>query len=320
MMRVRNRRRKPASDGGTRRPGDASIATGEEARADPTKPDCNDAGKAADNPEHERISTNLRKPRTIGTWNVQGLNAGKLEIVLNRMEEQRISILGISETWWLDQGRFTAENGYTVVYSGKDSGKREHGVGIILDKSTAKSFMGFNPVSDRIITVRLEGHPLNITVVQVYAPTSTASEEVMEDFYGQLQDTLDRIPSKDMLLVIGDWNAKIGHCHTKSKIIGNFGLGERNERGDRLEDFCQANDMIVGNTFFQHHPRRLWTWKSPGNLVKNQIDYILIKRRWRSALLNVRTRPSADCGSDHQLLVANIKLKLKARKKGKPIS
>ena len=73
----------------------------------------------------------------------------------------------------------------------------------------------------------------------------------MEDFYGQLQHALDKIPSKDMLIVMGDWNAKIGKNLFKSKIIGKHGLGERNEHGDSLEDFCQSNDLIVGNTFFQ---------------------------------------------------------------------
>ena len=82
--------------------------------------------------------------------------------------------------------------------------------------------------------------------------------------------------------------------------------------------FTWANDLIVGNTFFKHHPRRLWTWRSPGNLIKNEIDYILIQRRWRSSLLNVRTRPGADCGSDHQLLVAYMKLKLTTKKRETP--
>ncbi|XP_071485324.1 craniofacial development protein 2-like [Diadema antillarum] len=181
LMRVRKHCGKPASDGGTRRPDDASMATGEEERVAPTRLSCKDAEYTADNPVHERSSTNLRKPRIIGTWNVQGMNADKMEIIITRMGEQNISVLGISETWWLNQGRFTTEDGYAVVYSGKDGGKREHGVGFILDKNSAKSFLGFSPISKRIITLRLEGHPFNISVIQVYAPTSTASDEAMED-------------------------------------------------------------------------------------------------------------------------------------------
>ncbi|XP_072042903.1 uncharacterized protein [Amphiura filiformis] len=135
----------------------------------------------------------------------------------------------------------------------------------------------------------------------------------MENFYGQLQDVLDKIPSKDMLIILGDWNAKVCKCDIKSRLIGKFRLGERNDRGDSLEEFCQANDLIVGNTFFQQHPRRLWTWWSPWGNVKNQIDY-----GWRSSLFSVRTRPGADCGSDHHLLVARMKLKLKAKKRVTP--
>ncbi len=110
----------------------------------------------------------------------------------------------------------------------------------------------------------------------------------------------------------------MGKSQLKSKVVGTFGLGERNERGDDLIDFCQSNDLIVGNTFLKQHPRRLWTWRSPGDNVRNQIDYILIKRRWRSSLLSVKTRPGAYCGSDHQLLVAQLKLKLRAKKNTRP--
>ncbi len=175
-MRVRSKRRKLASDGGTRRPDiDASMVTGEEVRAEPTMLSSNDVTNVADNPRSERISTNLRKPQSCGTWNVQGLSTGKLEIVTRRMEEQDIGVLGLSETWWLNQGRFTTDDGFSVVYSGKETGKREHGVGFILNKTTAKSFLGYNPVSDRVISLRLQSHPFNTTIVQVYAPTSSSS-------------------------------------------------------------------------------------------------------------------------------------------------
>ena len=96
--------------------------------------------------------------------------------------------------------------------------------------------------------------------------------------------------------------------------IGIYGIGTRNERGNRLEEFFQANDLVIGNTTFKQPPRRLYTWVSPGDRARIQIDYVMVKRRWKSLLLGVKTRPSADCGSDHQLLNAKIKIRMKTRK------
>ena len=130
----------------------------------------------------------------------------------------------------------------------------------------------------------------------------------------QLQDTLDTASKRDAVFVIGDFNAKIGagHCHEEEKaVIGKFGLGERNKRGDNLVDFCISNDLVVGNTLFQQHPRRLYTWQSPDGKTRNQIDFILVKRRWKSSVRISKTLPGADIGSDHQLLFANIRVKLK---------
>ena len=95
---------------------------------------------------------------------------------------------------------------------------------------------------------------------------------------------MDDIPKKDVTILMGDWNAKLGKSASKTSNIGMFGLGCRNERGDRLEEFCVTNNLVIGNTLFQHHQRRLWTWMSPGDRARNQIDYIMIGRRWRPSL------------------------------------
>ena len=150
--------------------------------------------------------------------------------------------------------------------------------------------------------------PFNVTVIQVYAPTSNA--EKAERFYEDLQDLLELTPKKDILFIIGDWNAEVGSQETPG-VTGKFGLGIRNEAGQRLIEFCQENALVIANTLFQQHKRRLYTWTSPDGQHWNQIDYILCSQRWRSSTQSAKTRPGADCGSDHELLIAKFRLKLK---------
>ena len=113
-----------------------------------------------------------------------------------------------------------------------------------------------------MISVRLQGKPFNITVIQVYAPTNNAEEAEVERFYGDLQDLLELTPKKDVLFIIGDWNAKVGSQEIHG-VTGKFGLAIKNEAGQRLIEFCQENALVIANTLFQQHKRRLYTWTSP---------------------------------------------------------
>ena len=165
-----------------------------------------------------------------------------------------------------------------------------------------------------MISVHFQGKPFNITVIQVNAPTSNAEEAEVEWFYEDLQDLLELTLKKDALFNIGDWNAKVGKQETPG-VTGKFGLGVQNEAGQRLIGFCQENTLVIANTLFQQHKRRLHTWTSPDSQYRNQIDYILCSQRWRSSIQSAKTRPGADCASD-ELLIAKFGLKLK--KVGKP--
>ena len=113
-----------------------------------------------------------------------------------------------------------------------------------------------------MISVRFQGKPFNITLIQVYAPTSNAEEAEVERFYEDLQDLLELTPKKDVLFIIGDWNAKVGSQETPA-VTGKFYLGVQNEEGQRLIVFCQENALVIVNTLFQKHKRRLYTWTSP---------------------------------------------------------
>ena len=108
---------------------------------------------------------------------------------------------------------------------------------------------------DRIISVHLQGKPFNITVIQVYAPTSNTEEAEVEWFYEDLQDLLELTPKRDVLFIIGDWKAKVGTQETPG-VTGKFALGMRNEAGQRLIEFCQENALVIANTLFQQHKRR----------------------------------------------------------------
>ena len=125
-----------------------------------------------------------------------------------------------------------------------------------------------------------------------------------------LQDLLELTPNKDVLLIIGDWNAKVGSQETPG-VTGKFGFGIRNETGQRLIEFCQEKALVIANTVFQQHKRRLCTWTSPDGQHRNQIDYMLCSQRWSSSIQSAKTRSGADCGSDHELLLAKFRLKLK---------
>ena len=113
-----------------------------------------------------------------------------------------------------------------------------------------------------MISVHFQGKPFNTTVIQVYAPTSNTEEAEVEWFYEDLQDLLELTPTKDVLFILGDWNAKVGSQETPG-VIGKFGLGKWNEAGQRLIEFCQENALVIANTLFQQHKRILYTWKSP---------------------------------------------------------
>ena len=116
--------------------------------------------------------------------------------------------------------------------------------------------LGCNLENDRMISVRLQGKSFSVTVIQVYAPTSNAEEAEVEQFYEDLQDLLELTPKKDVLFIIGDWNAKVGSQETPG-VTGKFGLGVQNEARQRLIEFCQENALVIANTLFQQHKRRL---------------------------------------------------------------
>ena len=132
-----------------------------------------------------------------------------------------------------------------------------------------------------MISVHFQGKPSSVTAIQVYALTSNAEEAEFERFYEDLQNFLELIPKKDVLFIIGDWNAKVGSQEIPG-VTGKFGLGVQNKAGQRLTECCQEDALVIANTLFQQHKRRLSTWTSPDGQHQNQIDFC--SQRWRSSI------------------------------------
>ena len=204
-----------------------------------------------------------------------------LSALVREMAKVNGDILGISELKWTGMGEFNSDDHY-IYYYGQES-LRRNGVAIMVNKRVQNAVLGCNLNNDRMISVRLQGKSFNITVIQVYVPTSNTKETEVERFHEDLQDLLELTPKKDVLFIIGDWNAKVGSQETPG-VTGKFGLGMQNEVGQRLIEFCQENALVIANTLLQQHKRRLYTWTSPDGQHRNQIDYILCSQRWRSSL------------------------------------
>ena len=192
-------------------------------------------------------------------------------------------------------GKFNPYDHY-IYYCGQES-LRGIGVALIVNKRIWNAVLGCNLKNDRMISVPFQRETFNITVIQVYAPTTNAQEAEAEWFCEDLQGLPELTPPKDVLFIIGVWNAKVGSQEIPG-VTGKFGLGVQNETGQRLTELCQENTQVIANTLFQQHKRRFYTWTSPDGQHQNQIDYILCSQRWRSSIQSTK--------QDQELTVAQI--------------
>ena len=192
-------------------------------------------------------------------------------------------------------GEFNSDDHF-IYYCGQES-LRRNGIALIVNKRVRNAVFGYNLKNDRMISVHFQGKPFNITVIQVYAPTSNAEEAEVKWFYEDLQGLLELAPKKDVLFIIGDWNAKVGSQEIPG-ITGKFDLGVQIKAGQRLTEFCQENTLGIAITLFQQHKRRLYTWTSPGGQHRNQIDYILYSQNGKALCSQQK--------QDQELIVAQI--------------
>jgi len=260
----------------------------------------------------KELNTTKTKIR-VGHWNVRTMyETGKLAQVTSEMRRFKLHVLGVSESRWTGSGKLKSTSGETVLYSGREDDLHYEGVAIILKKGLEQSVLEWKPVNSRLMSVRLKGRHVNITIIQCYAPTNDSDENDKEEFYNLLQTETEKTPRHDILVVMGDLNAKVGNDSTDyERVMGKHGVGTKNNNGERLLDFCDLNNLVIGGTLFTHHDIHKLTWNSPNGRDRNQIDHLMINGMWRRSLLDVKVKRSADVGSDHHLVIALVKTKLK---------
>jgi len=256
----------------------------------------------------------------LGCWNVRSLyRTGAAAQVAREMERYELDALGVSECRWTGAGKMKVATGETILYSGREN-EHEGGVAIVLKRKALDALMEWTPVSDRIITARLYSKFRKITIVQVYAPHNEREEGEKDQFYEDLQETIDKINKNDIVIIMGDLNAKIGKNNNGfESVMGVNGLGNMNNNGERLCEFCQMNRMVVTGSIFPHKDIHKATWVSPDGVTRNQIDHVIIGSKWRSSVMDTRAKRGADINSDHYLVISRLRLKLAVHRNNKAI-
>ncbi|BHF67063.1 hypothetical protein SprV_0301008600 [Sparganum proliferum] len=245
------------------------------------------------------------------------MDSGTQSLTARSLNQYNVDVCCLSEVRLPDSGSREikipgVESHFTLYHGGPRDSSGRHGVAIALSQQADLALLAWEPVNDRMAYVRLKGHFTNMSIVSVHAPTSAAEQRDIEAFCSQLQALFKRPPSRDLLIVAGDWNGQTGHGDpTKSHLLGCFGLGSRGENGERLLNFADRNRLLVTNTCFQHQKKYLLTWYSNDSHTTSQIDYILVSSRFRNWVYDSRSMRGVETGnahgSDHVLVRTRLK-------------
>ena len=254
------------------------------------------------------------------TWNVRTMQqCGKPELVVTALHHYKVDVACLQEVRFPDSGSLSVlaagtDEVYKVFHSGSENG--QHGVAIAIRSQLDSAITDFNVVSDRICYVTLQAKPSSITIISAYAPTNEHDATVRQAFYDDLQRVVDSIPQGHFLVVGIDANAKLGHGLPSNKSIGPFATGSQCENGALLRDFCASQNLAVANTFFQHQLKHKVTWSSPAGKTHNEIDFVLVRCRWRSSVQNTRAYWGACsfASSDHALVCSIIHMRFRVQK------
>ena len=271
----------------------------------------------------------------------------KLDLLVKELKCYRVSVAGIQESKWFGSDVWAAD-GYTFLHSGRplpseeERFMRNEGVGIALDETATAAWRDagevWEAVSSRVIMARLkwssagqrrpggsrEARSLFLSVVSVYAPTAKARPGVKQQFATEVQDVFDKIPQSDILLLLGDFNARVGRRDAGNDLwsgtLGCHGLGDRNQAGEEFLQFCATNQLTVMNTWFKKRKIHLGTWMHPATKICHMIDYVVLRASQRVFCTDVRVMRGANCWSDHRIVRAKLRMATpcSCTKRGKP--
>ena len=256
---------------------------------------------------------NLRRGLRVGAWNILSLSDDdRLPLLSAELQRLRVDIAALSEVRRPGDGQIR-KDGYTYFWSGCGDGTHRRGVAVAIRAALATAVVGVTPVDERLLLVRMK-HSLGfISLVAVYAPTEVRDLEEKELFYAKLDSIVEQCPPGDTLIVLGDFNAVTGTDRTGYELcVGPHGSGTRNTNSSLLLNFARSRRLRIAGSWFQRPDLHRWTWYSNAGNAMKEIDHILVSTRWR-ILQNCRVYRSAEFFStDHRLVVATLKLKLKS--------
>ncbi|XP_047472864.1 uncharacterized protein LOC125027771 [Penaeus chinensis] len=271
----------------------------------------------------------------LGTWNVRTMLTGisvdlgsindlrKTAVINHELSRLDVDIVALQETR-LAEAASLREKDYTFYWHGKPKDeRREHGVGFAVKNSLLKMIEPPTNGSERILTMRLNTTTCPVTLISVYAPTLMASSDTKDEFYENLCATLLKVPPKDQVILLGDFNARVGSDYEAwPSCLGKLNVGKVNENGQRLLEFCTRLNLCVANSFFQTKPQNKVSWRHPRSKHWHQLDLVLVRRSNLNSIKVVRSYHSADCDTDHLLVCRKVKLSPKKmfcyKAKGKP--
>jgi hypothetical protein len=245
----------------------------------------------------------------IGTYNCRTLREeDKVIEIENELENIKWDIIGLCETKRKGEELTELKSGHRL-YNYGETITRTIGMGFLINKNIKNRIIESTRRGDRIVELTIQlNNRYKLKLIQVYAPTSKAPDEEIEAFYEDLDQSI--INNKEHFMVImGDFNAKIGEPTSNQETVGKFGLGKQNKRGELLAEFSSNHNLYIMNTFFKKSPKLKWTWRSPNGETKNEIDYFLCKNK--NIFQDVTTLSRFNTGSDHRLVRAKLILKTK---------